>query len=102
MRKSAVSMTDQPTLPHPGGRPSKYQPDYCEQVELCMAAGYSLTAFAGFIGVNKDTLNEWMRVHPEFSDAVMRAKARRLVLGETLMLRGMVHGAPQGASTLII
>lgn len=42
-----------------------------------MATGLSLTAFAGDIGVSRDTVNEWQRVYPEFSDAVKVAKAKR-------------------------
>ncbi len=44
--------------------------DYCNR-------GFSLTAYAGHIGVSRDTLSEWASVHPEFSAAVRTAKAMR-------------------------
>jgi hypothetical protein len=53
----------------PGGRPTKYQPEYCEEVLEAARGGYSLTAFAGMLEVDRGTLNEWMSVHPEFSKA---------------------------------
>lgn len=37
----------------------------------------TLANFACQIGVHRDTLNEWGRVHPEFSDAVKMAKAHQ-------------------------
>lgn len=61
----------------PAGRPSKYNPAYCREIIETMGEGYSLTAFAGVIGVCRDTLNEWQREHPDFSDAVKVAKAKR-------------------------
>lgn len=62
-------------LKHPGGRPSEYRPEYCQAVIDCMAQGFSLTAFAGSIRVAKDTVYEWIKTHPQFSDAVSRARA---------------------------
>lgn len=60
----------------PGGRPSLYDPAYCERVVEFLADGYSLTAFAGEIGVCRDTISEWCKVHPEFSAAVKVALAK--------------------------
>jgi hypothetical protein len=51
------------------GRPSKYDPKFIEEMHTFMADGYSFEAFAGHIGVCHDTLNEWAKVHPEFSVA---------------------------------
>jgi len=70
------------------GRPSKYNPVYCDEVINTMATGLSLTAFAGDIGVSRDTVNEWTRVHPEFSDAVKIAQAKRVKYLEETMLDG--------------
>lgn len=69
-----------------GGRPSKYHEAYCNEVIETMATGLSLTAFAGDIGVSRDTVNEWQHVHPEFSDAVKVAKAKRTGALERQML----------------
>jgi hypothetical protein len=62
-------------MTHPGGRPSKYDPKYCEEMITLCSQGHSITGFAGSIGVCRDTLTEWGNVHPEFSLAIKRAKA---------------------------
>ena len=59
------------------GRPTKYDPKYCDEVIEFMAEGLSLTAFAGHLRVAKSTINEWMSNHPEFSDAVKIAQGCR-------------------------
>lgn len=61
----------------PVGRPSEYDPAYCDGVVEFMGQGYSLTAYAGEISHHRETLLEWGKVHPEFSDAVKRGQAAR-------------------------
>ncbi len=51
------------------GQLSKYKPEYCQKLIEHMAKGKSFTHFATKIKVNKDTLWEWAKVHPAFSDA---------------------------------
>lgn len=58
------------------GRPSKYDPDYCEAVVEHMKDGASLTSFAAEIDVARSTIGEWMNEFPEFSAACARAKAK--------------------------
>ena len=71
------NVTEDPQTLHPGGRPTKYKPDYCDQVIDFMGDGYSLTAFAGEISVARSTINEWMKAHSEFSEAVKIGQAKR-------------------------
>lgn len=56
------------------GRPSKYDPAYCPQLVEHMTNGGSLTSFAHNIGINKDTVYEWAKVHADFSDALKRGQ----------------------------
>jgi hypothetical protein len=51
-----------------------------------MGSGFSLTAFAGSIRVAKDTVYEWIKVHAQFSDAVSRARAARVLHLERKLL----------------
>jgi len=81
--------------PMSAGRPTKYSAAYCAEVINTMATGLSLTAFAGDIGVSRDTVNEWQHVHPEFSDAVKVAKAKRTAALE----RGMLNAESGPAVT---
>jgi hypothetical protein len=80
------------------GRPSKYDPAFCDDVVAFLAQGYSIAAFAGKIGVDPATVKRWADdggefSKPEFCDAVKigRAKAvlwweernRELAMGES-------------------
>lgn len=71
----------------PAGRPSKYDPKYCDEVVAYMGQGYSKTAFAGSIGVCRDTILEWSSTIPEFSGAVKAAEAARVQSLETGLLQ---------------
>jgi len=51
------------------GRPSKYRPEYDEQLINHMASGLSYLSFAGEIGVCEDTLFEWEKHHVSFSES---------------------------------
>ena len=86
----------------PIGRPSKYQPAYAEEVVTYCARGYSLTAFAGYIGVCRDTISEWCAEHPAFSVAVKRAKAKRAAWWEDRARQVAESGGPGGQATMVI
>ena len=57
-----------------GGRPTAYDPAYCDDVIEYGRAGKSLTWIATELGVVKQTIHNWMAEHPEFLDAMTRAK----------------------------
>lgn len=84
------------------GRPTKYDPAYCEQIVEFCRQGYSITAFAAHIGVCRDTISEWVSTHPDFSVAVSRAKAIRLLFWEGAALKVAMKGGGPGTSTMII
>lgn len=70
------------------GRPTKYDPRYCDEIEEFMGQGFSQAAFAGKIGVNEDTIYEWKKVHPAFSEATKRGVAKSQLFWERLGLEG--------------
>jgi len=76
----------------PGGRPSKYDPRYCDEVIAHMSDGASLTSFAAEIGVARSTINEWMGAHPEFSESVKIAKAKCAAWRERVGRSGALGG----------
>lgn len=51
------------------GRPTKYKPDFCKQIVSLMADGLSIEEVAYKFDVHVDTLYEWEKRHPEFSEA---------------------------------
>jgi transposase len=56
-------------MAHAGGRPTKYAKKHCETVLSLMKKGESVTACCAEIGIAKDTFYNWVKEHPEFSDA---------------------------------
>lgn len=71
-----------------GGRPTKYNPDFCDKLIDWMSEGMSFKSFAGEVDVCFDTLYEWEKQHPEFSDSKKRATAKCLVTWERIGLTG--------------
>jgi len=55
------------------GRPSDYDPSYCDLVLALGEAGKSKAYMAAKIGVSRQTLENWSAAHPEFLDAITRA-----------------------------
>lgn len=58
------------------GRPTKYKKAYDAKIVEFMGKGKSLTQFAASISVCKDTVYQWLKVHPSFSDAFKLAKTK--------------------------
>lgn len=58
-----------------GGRPTKYNKKYCQQLIEFAKTGKSYEAFAGFLGVSKQTIYDWEKRHPEFLDAKRQFRA---------------------------
>lgn len=57
------------------GRPSKYDPKFCDAVLKMGAEGYSVVEMAAEIGVSRNTLEtNWPAEHPEFLEAFARAR----------------------------
>ena len=91
-------MTDQTdTEKRPVGRPSKYDPAYCDLVIDDAKEGFSLTAFAGGIQIDRDTVTEWRKVHPDFDAACRAAKAVRARFLETGIMKEDIPGPAMNA-----
>lgn len=58
----------------PAGRPSSYDPSFCDKVVEVGEKGGSLAEMAYECGVIRETINEWAKVRPEFSDALNKAQ----------------------------
>lgn len=71
------------------GRPTKYIREYSLHIIDFMSTGRSLTAFAAHISVSKDTIYEWIKNHPEFSDAVAVAKTKCEAFWEQKGIEGL-------------
>jgi len=73
----------------PAGRPTDYQPEYCEQVVELGKIGYSPAQMAAHFDVARDTLNNWAEAHEEFLAALNRAKAHCQAWWENKGMDGM-------------
>ena len=93
---------------NPVGRPSKYRAEYCDEIIRFfdrepyridddgkrVANDFPfLIDFAMKIGVCHDTLIEWTKVHPEFSEAYKKAQKLAEKLWATNSLLGLYNPA---------
>ena len=56
------------------GRPTKYNDKYPKQAYKLCLLGATDQELADFFEVNVDTVQEWKKVHEEFSDSIKRGK----------------------------
>ena len=84
------------------GRPTLYRSKYCKEIVEFCAEGFSITGFAGSIGVNRDTISEWASSHPEFSVALKNAKSAATFSLEKDARRIRQKGAGPGTATMVI
>lgn len=71
------------------GRPTKYDPSFCGKVDEYLKTATrenmhlpKIESFAIMLDVSKDSLYEWAKLYPDFSDAlgrIMKAQAERLI-----------------------
>lgn len=57
------------------GRPSLYHEGFCHLVSKMTLIGAIIPDLADLLGTNNDTISEWMKVFPDFSDAIKNARA---------------------------
>ena len=76
-------------MKHPVGRPSEYDPSYCDKVDEYLQNASrenmhlpKVESFAIYLGVTKKTLYNWSKEHKEFLhalDKIMTIQAERLI-----------------------
>lgn len=65
------------------GRPSKYDPTFCDLVIELGAEGKSKAQIAAALGISRETLNQWKKSNKPFSDALKTAHDLALSWWET-------------------
>jgi hypothetical protein len=76
------------------GRPSLYDPAYCDDVLRMGGEGYSVVEMAAEIGVHRNTLETlWPEAHPDFMEALGQARQKSQAWWER---QGRVNLATQG------
>lgn len=71
------------------GQPTKYRPEYCEMLKEHMSKGYSFESFGAIVKSHKDTLYNWTKLFPEFSDAKKEAFELNRLFWEDQGLKGL-------------
>jgi len=71
------------------GRPTKYNPDYCNLLIEHLTNGFSYQSFAAICAVDIDTLYQWEKDHPDFSEAKRRAMPYARLFWEKEGMKGM-------------
>ena len=74
----------------PAGRPTKYKKSMCEEVVPFMSQGFSQKALAGHLGISEETLYQWIKQHPEFSESVKDGSTQSAIWWEKVGMTGMV------------
>lgn len=60
----------------PAGRPTKYRPEFCETIIEIAEQGGWMCEMAEACDVHRNTFDLWVDAHPEFMEALMRAKQK--------------------------
>lgn len=82
----------------PVGRPSEYDPAFCERVIACGKEGFSKAEIASNLDCHRETLDLWAAAHPEFSDALHRAREESLAWWEGQARLGLNKGSAFNAA----
>lgn len=78
-------------MANPVGRPTVYDPKYCDMLIEHMARGYSFESFAGFTGHSKQTLYEWAAKFEEFGDAKSQGTSLSRLFWERLGIEHILN-----------
>ncbi len=73
------------------GQPTRYRKNYCQLLIEHMSQGLSFDTFGGVVDVARDTIYEWVKVHPEFSDAKKLGTSKRNLLVERAYVQSTLN-----------
>lgn len=80
---------------HPGGRPTKYNPDYAEQAYKLCLLGATNEELADFFHVSVATISNWLNVQPEFLESITQGRSvADAKVAESLYKRATGYVAP--------
>lgn len=58
----------------PGGRPTKFKEEYCDQAYKLCLLGFTDIQLSKFFEVNESTIHQWKLDYPQFSESLKRGK----------------------------
>lgn len=86
----------------PAGRPTKYDPAFCDVVIELGKQGKSKAYMAAHLNVSRASFDLWEHQHPEFSEAVNQAVAHSQYWWEEQMQLAATGANPDANATLFI
>ena len=93
-------------MTHPGGRPTLYTPQAIAEINKYLAEAVpenmaipTIEGMALRFGISRETLYEWARVHPEFSDTIKKMK---MLQKEALIKTGIFGGKEINATIIAL
>jgi hypothetical protein len=75
--------------------PSKYRKEFPEMLTAHFQKGYSFESFGALVHVDKTTMYDWLKVHPEFKAAKEQGVLKSLLYWEKIGINA-VMGQIQG------
>lgn len=91
-------------MKHPGGRPTKYDESFPDKVdEYLQYAGREqqhlpkIESFAIFLGVHKDTVYDWAKKYPKFSDSLKKI----LTIQAEQLIDDGIYGGKEVNATIV-
>lgn len=82
------------------GRPTKYDPQYCQGLVDHMGSGLSFESYAAVIDVHTDTLYQWCHDHTNFSEAKRVGFSKNRLFYEKVGI-GIMAGKVEKASATV-
>ena len=73
-KKVPAKKVAKPAKPGKRGRPTSYKPEYDDMAYKFCLLGATDAKLAVLLSVNEDTIHEWKKVHPSFSESIARGK----------------------------
>jgi len=73
----------------PAGRPTDYDPSYCDVVVSLGRDGKSLAQMCAHFDIARQTIDNWAAAHPDFLEALSRAKVHAQAWWEETGVKGM-------------
>ena len=86
----------------PGGRPTKYKPEMCQQAIDFMSKGFSKAETSAELGISRETLNQWEKSNDEFSDAIKEGERQSALWWAKMGMAGMTGKVPGFNATIWI
>ena len=102
MKKKVAKKVGKKVAKRSVGRPTKYKTEFCQSVIELAKEGKGKAELACALGISRETMNEWTKSKPEFSDAIKKAYEEALAWWERKGREATFGGIPGFQSTAYI